>query len=685
MARPQWSILCALALVLAQCSEKNTAPDILPEGSSPMFDSAVYAAVSARLRDAFVLHDTAFCDSVLPWFDDPALARIHPDRVVDGFVSNLIGHDAPQPATKKRFDELVTHSGASVMRNWRDYLEARALQNAGARQQAIALFEPLLAHFEHDRDTVGIASVSKRIGNLYLELGDPTTAVAHLLRARSLEPRVDLRGTITATLGRCYALLVAIDSVRWCAARLNEYATDAQSTRRNDDRASVNATWLLHLAALAQPAKDSVLGALRQVAADGLHANDTALFIGDGGRVRFWNGTGLFNLTGQSSSSFNSSVYAIAHYQDTLYCGGFFSSPFAHVAKWNGTTYEALTSGCNAQAGVLSPFEDQLFVAGNFQLAGDSLVNHTALWNGQEWNRMGAGVNGDVFVHCYFQDTLYIGGRFTTANGQPASRVAKWNGTQWVRVGGTLNDYVNGMAVYHDQLYIGGTFTTPSRMARLEGNTWVPVGSGCNARVITMDVYNDTLFVGGEFTMAGGIAASRIAKWHLPARPVATFDAQNTTICVGECNTFTDLSPNGVADRLWQFPGGTPATSTDSVATVCYAEPGTYAVTLSVSNAGGTDMTTDASALQVAVCTGIRAQNERTGFSVWPNPARGLLTVAWNGQAPIRAMLFSSIGRSLNSFLLQPGTNALDVRGLNAGSYVLRTDDGRSHRVLLVE
>lgn len=267
MARPQWSILCALALVLAQCSEKNTAPDILPEGSSPMFDSAVYAAVSARLRDAFVLHDTAFCDSVLPWFDDPALARIHPDRVVDGFVSNLIGHDAPQPATKKRFDELVTHSGASVMRNWRDYLEARALQNAGARQQAIALFEPLLAHFEHDRDTVGIASVSKRIGNLYLELGDPTTAVAHLLRARSLEPRVDLRGTITATLGRCYALLVAIDSVRWCAARLNEYATDAQSTRRNDDRASVNATWLLHLAALAQPAKDSVLGALRQVAA----------------------------------------------------------------------------------------------------------------------------------------------------------------------------------------------------------------------------------------------------------------------------------------------------------------------------------------------------------------------------------------------------------------------------------
>jgi len=421
------------------------------------------------------------------------------------------------------------------------------------------------------------------------------------------------------------------------------------------------------------------------MAADGLHANDTALFIGDSGRVRYWNGDALFNLTGSNSSSFNSSVYAIAHYQDTLYCGGFFSSPFARVAKWNGTGYESLTSGCNAQAGVMAPLEDQLFVAGNFQLAGDSLVNRTALWNGQEWNRMGAGVNDDVFVHCFFQDTLYIGGRFTMANGQPASRVAKWNGSQWVRVGGTLSNYVTGMAVYHDQLYIGGDFTNPSRIARLEGNSWVPVGTGCNDRVITMEVYNDTLFVGGEFTTAGGIAASRIAKWHLPAQPVATFGVQNSTICAGECNTFIDLSPNGVADRLWQFPGGTPATSTDSVATVCYTEPGTYAVTLSVSNAGGTDIITDASALLVAVCTGFPAQNERTSFSVWPNPAHGLLTVDWNGPATTGASLFSSIGRSLSVFLLQPGTNVLDVRGLPAGSYMLRTDDGRSQRVLLVE
>ena len=420
------------------------------------------------------------------------------------------------------------------------------------------------------------------------------------------------------------------------------------------------------------------------MAADGLHANDTALFIGDGGRVRYWNGTGLFNLTGNNSSSFNSTAYAITHYQDTLYCGGFFSSPFARVAKWNGTNYESLTSGCNAQVGVLTPFEDQLFVAGNFQLAGDSLVNRTALWNGQEWNRMGAGVNDDVFVHCFFQDTLYIGGRFTMANGQPASRVAKWNGSQWVRVGGTLNNYVTGMAVYHDQLYIGGDFTNPSRIARLEGNSWVPVGTGCNDRVITMDVYNDTLFVGGEFTMAGGIAASRIAKWHLPARPVATFNVQSNTLCVDECNTFTDLSPNGVASRLWQFQGGTPATSTDSLVTVCYTGPGTFAATLTVSNAGGTDTFTDTSAVEVEVCTGVSAHHDGPYFSVWPNPSDGIVSIAWHERAPIRAVLMDMIGQHVHTVLLQPGKNDLDLRGLPAGSYILRTDDGLTQHVVLM-
>lgn len=253
-------------LALMRCGDKDTGQQLIPDGASPMFDSAEYVAVSARLRNAFVLHDTAYCDSVLPLFDDETLVLVHPERVVDGFVSNLIGHEAPQPATKMRFDELVALSGAAVMRNWQLYLEARTLQNAGERQQAITVFEPLLARFEEHQDTVGIASVSKRIGNLYLELGDPALAAVHLSRARALEPRVDLRATITATLGRCYALLGNRDSVRWCAAWLCEDAANELNSQRKDLRARVNARWLLHLAMLSESSEDSLRAAIRQAA-----------------------------------------------------------------------------------------------------------------------------------------------------------------------------------------------------------------------------------------------------------------------------------------------------------------------------------------------------------------------------------------------------------------------------------
>ena len=423
-------------------------------------------------------------------------------------------------------------------------------------------------------------------------------------------------------------------------------------------------------------------------AADGLYTPDTALYIGDGGRVRFWNGTNLLNLTGVNSSSFNSTAYSMAHFQDTLYVGGFFSSPFARIARWDGSAYGPLTSGCDAQVSDLLPFEGQLFVGGNFMVAGDSLVNHTALWNGSAWNRMGAGVNDDVLAHCMFRDTLYIGGRFTQANGLPASRVAKWNGSQWVKVGGTLNDYVTAMTAYRDQLYIGGAFTTPSHIARLSGTTWMPVGTGCNDNVRTMEVYHDSLFVGGSFTTAGGVPAQRIAKWHLPEAPVASFTVDSTALCPNDCTTFADHSPNGVSSRSWSFPGGVPATSTDSTPTVCYALPGTWPVTLTVTNAGGTSSATDSTAVFVDVCSGIPEGVSRATFSMGPNPAHGNLEVrstSTQAQAVIR--IRDAAGRVVLEEMFSGTTLLLDIADLPPGLFLVSLEGtaGRTHQRLVVE
>ena len=74
--------------------------------------------------------------------------------------------------------------------------------------------------------------------------------------------------------------------------------------------------------------------------------------------------------------------------------------------------------------------------------------------------------------------------------------------------------------------------------------------------------------------------------------PVVDFVASETEISVGTTITFTDLTENIVTSWSWEFEGGTPATSTEQNPTVTYDEPGEYTVTLTATNAYGSDVET---------------------------------------------------------------------------------------------
>ena len=69
--------------------------------------------------------------------------------------------------------------------------------------------------------------------------------------------------------------------------------------------------------------------------------------------------------------------------------------------------------------------------------------------------------------------------------------------------------------------------------------------------------------------------------------PAADFMADKVLITEGETVTFTDLSGNTADSWNWTFEGGTPAASTDQSPVVIYAIPGTYDVTLEISNLAG--------------------------------------------------------------------------------------------------
>lgn len=70
--------------------------------------------------------------------------------------------------------------------------------------------------------------------------------------------------------------------------------------------------------------------------------------------------------------------------------------------------------------------------------------------------------------------------------------------------------------------------------------------------------------------------------------PQVNFLGSDTTICVGDCISFTDQSTNGPTSWAWTFSGSTTASSTSqNPANICYPAAGTFAVTLIATNASG--------------------------------------------------------------------------------------------------
>lgn len=72
--------------------------------------------------------------------------------------------------------------------------------------------------------------------------------------------------------------------------------------------------------------------------------------------------------------------------------------------------------------------------------------------------------------------------------------------------------------------------------------------------------------------------------------PTAAFIVDNSTVCEGDCISFTDLSSGDPTSWLWTFDGGTPHTSTEkNPSNICFDNAGTYSVTLQVKNSSGID------------------------------------------------------------------------------------------------
>jgi hypothetical protein len=132
------------------------------------------------------------------------------------------------------------------------------------------------------------------------------------------------------------------------------------------------------------------------------------------------------------------------------------------------------------------------------------------------------------------------------------------------------------LAVYDDgngpALYAGGIFTvaggvSASKVAKWTGQAWEPVGGGMeyNSIVLKLEPFNGDLYAAGTFTIAGGQPANRVARWDgqqwLPlaggtsgqANALAVFDdGTGPALYVGGTFTAADGAP---ASRIAKWDG----------------------------------------------------------------------------------------------------------------------------------
>jgi hypothetical protein len=188
----------------------------------------------------------------------------------------------------------------------------------------------------------------------------------------------------------------------------------------------------------------------------------------------------------------------------------------------NNYVYAALADGAG-----------NLYIGGEFTVAGNIIANRIAKWNGSEWSTLGAGMNSTVLALAMLGSDLYAGGQFTTATNSSgvavtANFIAKWNGNEWSTLGTGMNNNVDALAILGSDVYAGGQFTTATNSgggavsanftAKWNGSSWSALGLGVSGRVRALAVSGTDVYMGGDFATAtnnGGaaITVNRMARW----------------------------------------------------------------------------------------------------------------------------------------------------------------------------
>lgn len=222
------------------------------------------------------------------------------------------------------------------------------------------------------------------------------------------------------------------------------------------------------------------------------------------------------------------------------------------VAKWDGSTWSALTGVSSGQVTAMAAFDEDGDGPGHEKLF-MTWAGGIRRWNGTSSTSIGTVAGASPLrINCMITwdddgpgpnpEALYVGGKFDSVSGVLVGGIAKWNGTNWSGLLGPLGLGVTGEVMslaVHDEdgdgpglpvLFVGGSFAqaggvTVNNIARWNGSGWSALagtnGTGVNDFVRAMASLDDdgpgpnppSLLMGGGMSMAGTVPAYGACRW----------------------------------------------------------------------------------------------------------------------------------------------------------------------------
>jgi hypothetical protein len=225
-----------------------------------------------------------------------------------------------------------------------------------------------------------------------------------------------------------------------------------------------------------------------------------------------------------SSNSFDDQVRRIIAGGENVYVGGDFKIaggvPANRIARWNGLEWSSLGSGLDDRVQAIAIDGTNVYAGGFFRRAGFTNANFVARWDGQQWHALGDGFREYIYDLAIINGELYSAGGFYISENRPGSCVNIWDGERWRPLGDNLNGTVFDILPDGTNIFIAGggnlwKIDEPvSSVAQWNGSRWVSVGN-IFGYAATIAKYRGTLYVGGERLESVGpnVTFGGMAKW----------------------------------------------------------------------------------------------------------------------------------------------------------------------------